>query len=102
VVSGYRIHLEQPPDPQLLQNFMQASEVPVTLVRKKEKRTLDVRPLVPRLEVAEDNTLELELLSGQSQAGIKPMELVGAIFALPEEEVRVARVLKEWCREVSL
>jgi hypothetical protein len=51
--------------------------------------------------VAEDNTLELELLSGQSQAGIKPMELVGAIFALPVEEVRVARVLKEWCREVS-
>jgi len=102
VVSGYRIHLERRPDPELLQNFLQASAVPVILVRKGEKRTLDVRPFVLRLAVADGNTLELELLSGQSQAGVKPMELLGAILHLPAAEVHVARVLKEWCRESSL
>jgi len=93
---------ERRPDPELLQNFLQASAVPVILVRKGEKRTLDVRPFVLRLAVADGNTLELELLSGQSQAGVKPMELLGAILHLPAAEVHVARVLKEWCRESSL
>ncbi len=101
-VSGYSIRLERPPDPARLENFMQASAVPVTLVRKGEQRTLDIRPFVLKLTMAADHSLELELLSGQSLAGVKPMEVVATVLQLDVDEARLARVVKEWSREERL
>ncbi|MEN8141753.1 MAG: TIGR03960 family B12-binding radical SAM protein [Thermodesulfobacteriota bacterium] len=94
VVTTYRITVLHPLALDKLSAFVAAEEFPVTVIRKKKERQVDARELVQDIAAAGDNELTLQLLTEVSRAGLKPMEIVRAIFGLSDEQVLAARVVK--------
>ena len=84
-----------------LENFLTADEWIVSVVRKKKTRRLDCRPQVSKLSLLEDATLRLVLFSEIGKAGVKPMELISAVFDLSPVKVNRTRVRKMWFRETE-
>ncbi len=94
ILSTYRITLPLVVDEVALASFNGAESFPVAVIRKKKNRQVDACLLVPRLEKVADDQLELDLITEVSKAGLKPMEIISAIFALDTEQVLAARVVK--------
>ena len=99
--SCYRVNPPRPIDAAEVARFFEGDSFPVELVRKGKKRVLDARPLVAKLAVDEDGTICLVLKGIPGQPGIKPLELLAALFGLGEEETRTTRLVKLWTRSVS-
>ncbi len=57
------------------------------------KREINVRAFVKKLEMLDDQKLELALLFRQ-EGGVKPTEVVQKVFDLDNEQTRLLRVLK--------
>ncbi|MEA3546988.1 MAG: TIGR03960 family B12-binding radical SAM protein [Thermodesulfobacteriota bacterium] len=84
-----------------LEDFLTADEFIVSVVRKKKTRRLDCRPQVSEMSRPKDTTLRLTLSSEIGKAGVKPMELISAVFGLSPEEVNRTKVKKMWFREIE-
>ena len=95
ILTCYQITLSKDFAAASLENFMQSSEVPVTLSRKKKKREIDIRPFVHKLDILDNRSLKLQITSEAGQPGVKPMEIVAHILKLSDEEILLARVLKK-------
>lgn len=80
IVTDYRITLpvEVPADE--IDKFLRAGEYPLSVIRKGRKREIDARPLVRGIEVLDDSTLALSMVSEISKAGIKPLEFIQALL----------------------
>jgi radical SAM family uncharacterized protein/radical SAM-linked protein len=100
VVSSYRITLHPPlsdNDTVLLEKFLTTESFTVKRVRKGKVKEIDFRPLVVTLEVIDNATVSLELISKASQAGVKPLEAVAAILQKNQEELLASVVIKtDW------
>lgn len=64
--------------------------------RKAKKRSLDLRPLIDRMEVKEDGRggLELELVLRREGRTAKPSEVIGAVLGLEGEALSRCRIVK--------
>ncbi|MFZ5764673.1 MAG: TIGR03960 family B12-binding radical SAM protein [Thermodesulfobacteriota bacterium] len=102
VESVYVIDIPGPPrELAALDAFLAAEAYPIAVTRKKAARTVDVRPLVPSLRLLDDGRIELVLVSATGRAGLKPLEIIAAIFSLTTSDLHAARVLKVAERDVS-
>lgn len=94
VVASYHLRLPQLPAQQEIDRVMAQDSLPVVVVRKGLERHLDLRPLLQGLRLTPEGLLEISLFSAPGQPGGKPLEIAAKLFALPEEEIRLGRVLK--------
>jgi hypothetical protein len=60
---------------------------------KGKERTIDARPFVRRLALADDGTFEVEITAGP-EGSVKPSALIGELLALPDTERPLLRVHK--------
>jgi len=102
IKTCYEMKLPRQVSQDSLEDFLTADEFIVSVVRKKKTRRLDCRPQVSELSRIKDTTLRLVLSSEIGKAGIKPMELISAIFGLNPEEENRTRVKKMWFREIKI
>ncbi|MGI6655661.1 MAG: TIGR03960 family B12-binding radical SAM protein [Desulfobulbus sp.] len=82
-----------------IHDFLARDTYVIERYRKKRHTSLDLRPLVVRLEAGPE--LMLELKTTQGQPGTNPREILQAVLGLPEEEALRARILKTGVREHS-
>ncbi len=94
MVTTYHLRLPSLPAQAELDRVMAQESLPVVVLRKGLQRQLDLRPLLHSLRLTPEGQLELSLFSAPGQPGGKPVEVAVKLFALPEEEIRRARVLK--------
>jgi radical SAM-linked protein len=94
MVTTYHIRLPKLPAQEELDRVMAQESLPVVVLRKGLERQLDLRPLLHGLRLTPEGQLELSLFSAPGQPGGKPVEVAAKLFALPEEDIRRARVLK--------
>jgi len=93
-ISWYRVSLKQGFPRSVVEDFHRLDSFPVTLVRKGRARQIDAKPVVHELTVTDDGKLYLAFVTETGKAGIKPMEFCGALFALDDEQVSTARIVK--------
>ncbi len=79
--------------------FLDRESFILARLRKGRRQQLDLRPLVEELALTGPDTLELVLRSVQGRAGVKPLELLVAVFGLSDSETAAARVIKLWWGE---
>ncbi len=101
IETCYEIKLPVEVSRDSLEIFLMAKEFFVSVVRKKKTRHLDCRPQVSELSRLKDTMLRLTLSSEIGKAGVKPMELINAVFNLSPEEVNRTRIKKMWFREIG-
>ena len=101
VETCYSVTLPKEVDSDLLQDFLKADSFMVRVTRKKKERQIDGRQMTTILGQKGVLGVEFAQITEISKAGLKPMELIKAIFHLTEQEVLETRVVKEWFRVVK-
>lgn len=103
VLSSYRITLDPPlsgNDTALIDTFMATESFTVKRVRKGKVKEIDFRPLIVSLEVIDNATVSLELISKASQSGIKPLDAIAAILGKDQAELLASVVIKTGWKEL--
>ncbi|GAB4345015.1 MAG: TIGR03960 family B12-binding radical SAM protein [Desulfobulbaceae bacterium] len=96
VLVEYVVTLSRPLDEARQRNvasFLAADSFPVEQVRKKKRRSLDIRPLVRDL-AEQDGRLVLKLVRREGTAGTNPGEVLRKVVGFSDKEALQARVLK--------
>jgi len=96
----YRLSLSRPLDPCVIARFLEAKEYPMSVERKKQRRTIEARTLVKDARLLDSQTLFLSMFVEAAQLGVKPMELIANLFALSDDEILSSRLLKMAWRAV--
>ncbi|MCK5516626.1 MAG: hypothetical protein KAI39_07110, partial [Desulfobulbaceae bacterium] len=63
-------------------------------------KEINIRPLVVGIEIHDNSTLTLDLISKASEAGVKPLEAVAAILQKDQQEFLASVVLKTGWKEL--
>ncbi len=96
VETCYTINLNLPVANQRIASFMESDSFPVQVTRKKKARSIDGRPQVMDLRLVDEKSVELQMITEVSKAGLKPLEIIQAVFGLSDQELTQTRVVKEW------
>lgn len=75
-------------------DLLAAEQFVMTVPRKGQERTLDIRPVISDCRPLSPEQLQLVLLQEAGRPTVKPLEVAVAAFALPPEVVAAARLLK--------
>ncbi len=90
----YQVESEEPVfAAQMASQFLAQEEVLVTRRRPKQERTVDLRPLVARLEVLDPHHLHLQMRVREKD-NLKVTDALAHIFTLTEDQARTLRILK--------
>ena len=90
----YQVESPEPVfDAQMAADFLNRDEVLVTRRRPKEERTVNLRNLVARLEVADPHNLQLTMRF-QEKDNLKVTDTLAHIFLLNEDQARDLQILK--------
>ena len=77
-----------------LRNFLKKKAWPLTKRnRKGQPKTIDLRPLVKKLRLLSTTTADM-ILGDQAGQSIRPTDVLGDIFDLPEESLKLLNILK--------
>jgi hypothetical protein len=96
IITDYRITLPNEIPAAEIDKFLRAKEYPLSVIRKGRKREIDARPLVRGIEVLDDSTLALSMVSEISKAGIKPLEFIQALLGANNNDTLVRVVKLAW------
>jgi radical SAM family uncharacterized protein/radical SAM-linked protein len=81
-------------DTQKLASFVNSSEATFTLTNRKGKlKKIDLKDMVINIELPDSKHMLMTLKSEPGKT-VRPAEVLGHIFGLPEEEIKKARVVK--------
>ncbi|MBI5558632.1 MAG: TIGR03960 family B12-binding radical SAM protein [Deltaproteobacteria bacterium] len=94
VETIYLIDIDAAMDQEKVDDFLAGTSYSIRVSRKKKDRELDVRPQVTSLALVEKNRIRLGVLNEICTPGLKPLEIVSAIFSFTDKERQQARVLK--------
>ncbi len=98
IITDYRITLPVEVAEDRLVDFLTADNYPITLIRKRKKRTLDAKVQVQGVQLLDSSTLALSMTTEISKAGVKPLEFVKELFHLSEENILRSGIIKlGWC-----
>ena len=84
-----------------LQSFVDSREYSIEKTRKGKTKTIDIRPLVPRLSINDDKSLLIDMISASAQPGVKVIEAVTAILQLTKEDALAAKIVKTGWQQVD-
>ncbi|MDH5298513.1 MAG: TIGR03936 family radical SAM-associated protein, partial [Desulfobulbaceae bacterium] len=101
IESCYQVALARPDLAEAVNRFLAGASFVLSLSRKGKERQIEARPLVREFSCREDGTVRLVMESAPSEAGVKPLELLGAVFGLSDGEMRTTRIVKLWVREAE-
>jgi hypothetical protein len=74
--------------------FLEKTEWPFTRKNKKGKsRTLDLKPIVRELKLPSSETADM-ILEEEEGHSVRPAQVLGSIFGLPEEALKLATIVK--------
>lgn len=74
--------------------FQSSEHYPVTKSRKGKTSEIDIRPLIPSLNISGPSSIQLDLLGVSTQPGIKPIEALEQILGLTKEEILATNIRK--------
>jgi radical SAM family uncharacterized protein/radical SAM-linked protein len=94
VESDYLIDIAGSVEQAGADDFLACASYFIDVTRKKTTRHIDARPQVTNLEIDAQGRVRLALISEICKAGLKPLEIVAAVFSSPEKAIQQARVLK--------
>lgn len=97
----YRMVLAKPYSREAVDRFCSSDQYLINVVRKGKKRELDVRPMVMAIRMVDPVIVEMTMLLGAAQVGVKPVELMVNLFGLEAGEIPQMRILKLAWRAVS-
>lgn len=97
LLTCYHIRPLVPVDRNLLSGALAGEELPISVMRKGRKRTIDARPMTREMFELEAGVVELQLETETSKAALKPMEIISSVLGLSLEEATLARIRKIWC-----
>lgn len=103
ILSSYRVTLHpalETDEVTLFKQFLAADRFIVKRVRKRKIKEINIRPLVVGIEIHDNSTLSLDLISKASEAGVKPLEAVAAILQKDQQEFLASVVLKTGWKEL--
>ncbi len=103
IISSYHITLHpalQAREFALFKQFLATDRFIVKRIRKRKIKEINIRPLVAGIEINDNSTLSLELISKASEAGVKPLEAVAAILEKDQQEFLASVVLKTGWKEL--
>ena len=81
-------------DTQKLASFVDSSEATLTFTNRKGKlKKIDLKDMVINIELPDSKHMLMTLKSEPGKT-VRPAEVLGHIFGLPEEEIKKARVVK--------
>ena len=83
-----------------LTDFLRSDACIIERIRKRKRRTLDIRPLVRSLCVRE-NLLEIVLINHHDQAGVSPFEILEKVIGLTTVQARSIRIKKTGVRALQ-
>ncbi|RUM43481.1 MAG: TIGR03960 family B12-binding radical SAM protein [Desulfocapsa sp.] len=97
VVNAYTITLHPPLNSDEIvkvQHFMETDSFMVQRTRKRKTKEIDIRPLVSALTIHDEGSIEMQIISRASEAGVKPLEAIAAITGKKQEYFLSSEVLK--------
>ena len=94
IITDYRITLPVELSEVRVAAFWATENYPLHLIRKRKRRTIDARAQVKGLQLLDDRTLALSMITETSKAGVKPMEFIKALFDLTDDNVLRAKIIK--------
>jgi radical SAM-linked protein len=94
VESIYRIDIAGRLEQARADDFMGRGSYVMQVLRKKTTKHIDARPQVTALDIDEKGRVRLALISEICRAGLKPLEIVAAVFSCADKAIQQARVLK--------
>jgi radical SAM family uncharacterized protein/radical SAM-linked protein len=103
LMSSYRIQLDCPlgdTDKAKISAFLETKSFTIKKVRKGKVKEIDFRPMIANFDIIDPNTIELDLISKTSQAGVKPLEAIASILQKDMEELLSSAVLKTAWQEM--
>jgi radical SAM family uncharacterized protein/radical SAM-linked protein len=95
VETWYTVYFPYEIDQKMFDDFKESDSFPVTVMRKKKPRVLDAKSRIGTWNRVDNTTLEMSIVTEVSQAGLKPVEIVQAVFALEQKNVIRLRMVKE-------
>jgi len=82
----------------LATEFIASQNFEVAKTRKGKTKTIDIRPLIRKFDIAEPDTIHLDTVSISSQPGIKPLEAIKEILQVTDETALKIKIVKtSWC-----
>ncbi len=73
--------------------LLQRDEIIIHQQRQGEKRSINMRPLIKKFFLADDNTLQLTLGKGES-GNVKPHEVAAHFLGIPDNESKLFSIMK--------
>jgi radical SAM-linked protein len=89
-LAGYKINFCRAlsdSEKRKLADFMEKESFSIEKIRKGKKRHIDVRKHVEQLNITDQDSLEIKLVSEEGKATARPLEILGAILDLNDEEL---------------
>jgi radical SAM family uncharacterized protein/radical SAM-linked protein len=81
-------------DRKKLISFHRADSFIIERLNKKRKiKTIELKEMVSSIEVTGKNTIKMKILN-ESGKTVRPTEVLRSVFALPEEAIKLARIIK--------
>lgn len=94
MLTTYRIRVPRDLDPAISADLLSAEEFVMSVSRKGQSRTIDLRSLVADLRVCDGGELELVMRQEAGRPTVKPLEVVAALWGLGRDELARSRVTK--------
>ena len=104
LLSTYEIHLDQPmtsSETTAIKYFLETEHFSITRTRKRKTKEINIRPLIPSLTIQGTKTIHMHLISRASEAGVKPLEALAAIFDKDQQDLLAAEVIKTKWQELA-
>ena len=77
-----------------LKHFMEQESFLVKRTRKRKTKEINIRPLVQSLTVLNDGSIDMQVISRASEAGVKPLEAIAAILGKSQDDFLSSEILK--------
>jgi len=77
-----------------LNQFMESEIFLIKRTRKRKTKEINIRPLINSLTVLSDGSIEMQVISRASEAGVKPLEAITAVIGRSPEDFLSSEILK--------
>ena len=104
VVNSYSIILHPAllaEDITKLKQFMKIDTFLVERTRKRKTKEINIRPLISSLTVLDDGSMDMQVISRASEAGVKPLEAIASILGKSQDDFLSSEILKTSWQELS-
>ncbi len=104
VLNTYTISLPRPfseEEKHAISSYLDSSEYLVSRMRKGKTKQIDIRPLIQDIQLIEEDTLEVRIMSTAGTPGVKVDEALAHICSIPKEELLRSKLKKTAWKQIN-